>query len=190
MVEGTEDGSGEVGCEAHLLPQITNPLKIHLCVELFTQKNLLKAEQRTQDSNREWTSSRNWAGHKKEEKTRNKAGQHPRPWHGARKGGRTNKETLHPEKSPHQQGAQPRQELGNTAGEQSNWNKAVEMEMLLYSQCHHPAPSNHKQGWTGARNCKSTFGDQTQTENWVWQPGEKLEWVAWKQTAWSDSSLE
>ena len=83
-----------------------------ICGTTFPE-DLLKADQRTQDSNRERKSSQNWIGQKKEKnrtEKRNNVGQDPcpAPLGGSWKG-RKNK-TLHPAKSPaHQQGDQLRE---------------------------------------------------------------------------------
>lgn len=157
--------------------------------KLLTQKTCW-ADQRTWDASRESKSSRNWIEHKKEGRKKQRKGEtkqvrdlHPAPLGGSwkmRQNKQTKPCTLRSSPTP----ARPAQteELWSIGGEYSNWTKEVEMEMSLHKWVsHHPALPNHKQAQTGARNWNISFADQTQTENWSWQPGEKLELVAQRQ---------
>lgn len=103
------------------------------------------------------------------------------PCEEAGKGEKTNKK-LHPEKSPRPvRRPVQTEELRSIGEEHSNVPKAVEMETVLYKvsviALHFAMVRRGKRGWV----LKFQLGDQTQTENWDRQPGEKLELVAQRQ---------
>ena len=94
-----------VECDVRL-PYSTDSSKIHLCGTICPE-NLLNANKRTQDSDREQQISQNWVGQKKEEEKRKKKKERkgetkcsePAPGEGAGKKN-NNKKTLCPGNSP------------------------------------------------------------------------------------------
>ena len=106
-----------------------------ICGTTFPE-NLLKADQRTQDSNRERKSSQNWIGQKKEKNRTEKRSNWVRthalhPWEGAGKGGKTK---LCTQRNPLHTSEETSSEKGlwSIGGEHRNHTNAVEMEMVLY----------------------------------------------------------
>ena len=98
-----EKNMAVVECDVRL-PYSTDSSKIHLCGTICPE-NLLNANKRTQDSDREQQISQNWVGQKKEEEKKKKErkgetkSSEPAPGEGAGKKN-SNKKTLCPGNSP------------------------------------------------------------------------------------------
>ena len=170
---GGEDGSGEVGHETHLVPQIH-----WTCIYMWNYLPSKLAEgwpknPRFQYRKKIFMKLDRTQKRRKKKKRREKEKQSrlgPPPHTPRRELEKEEKQTnlCTLRNPPHRRGGQPRQR--NFGGLEKS--TAIGLKQLKWkwsstnSQCHHPAFPNHKQRQTPTKNWNYSFGDQTRRENW------------------------